>query len=243
MVSKYLFYYRARALSLFLLYVFSEVSFAEKPPCWLFKGENICSHLGAEVFWGKTVELHEDDDSVVFHIAKEQPFIHSGRRSEFVVDWPYSVNDRVSYKFQMKLPEGFSPDAKENRWVILAQWHDQPDKNLGEDWKSFPKNNPPVSMFAKTRDGVVGVGVRYLENAPVWIPVSLGEWNLFEFDFLWSDSDKGDLEFKVNEKVFSFQGKNMLNSYQHYFKFGIYRHPDIENDSAVYFRGIEIVDL
>jgi hypothetical protein len=46
----------------------------------------------------------------------------------------------------MRLPEDFNADDLGNRWWVMGQWHDQPDRTQGETWPDFPGRSPPVAF-------------------------------------------------------------------------------------------------
>jgi len=184
-----------------------------------------------------------DQDALTFTLKPNQRKLFGGIRSELSVNFPYQVGERVTYTFDMKVPADFVADNKKNRWWIFAQWHDQPDPKLNETWNDMPGNSPPISLFVEEREGVFGVGVNYLNSENFWFAINKGEWNRYRFEIHWSDVDTGmgQLLFSFNDEIEkNFVGRNMLNSYQHYLKIGMYRHPKINTFNRVLFKSLII---
>lgn len=179
-------------------------------------------------------------DQVNFLLKPGQQKLYGGIRSELAIDYPYKKGEKVRYKFSLKIPKDFIHDLN-NRWWLVAQWHDQPDPNLGQTWKGFPSNSPPISMFLKAVNGSVGVGVNYMGNNNFWFKLTPDEWHIFTFDILWSKGLDGNLILTIDgSNTREYKGKNMLNDYQHYLKIGMYRHPNINSFNRVSFKELSI---
>jgi hypothetical protein len=182
-----------------------------------------------------------EQDKITFALKPNQKKVFGGVRSELSINYPYKSGERVTYSFDMLIPNAFKADSVKKRWWIFAQWHDQPDPKLNQTWADFPGNSPPISLFVEERDATFGVGVHYLGKEKYWFPVDKGEWNNYSFDIIWSTDDDGQLLFSLNDKdMIVFTGKNMLNNYQHYLKIGMYRHPKINTLNHVSFSALEI---
>jgi len=184
------------------------------------------------------------DNNVAFSLDAQTKKIHNGIRAEVSVNYPFIEGDEITYTFDIKLPQDFKGDSPQNRWWIIAQWHDQPDPSMGESWVTFPKRSPPVSIFVEEKNGKPGIGIEVRDqNQKSWFPFPLGEWLTLKITLHWSTQQDGWVEFSVaNHPEFHrhFSGKNMLNAYQHYLKMGQYRHPEIKQLNQVYFRNLNI---
>jgi Polysaccharide lyase len=73
-----------------------------------------------------------------FGLSPGQAKKNNGIRAEISVDYPYKVGDVVRHAWKMRLPDDFKADDPQNRWWVMGQWHDQPDRTLGETWAGFP---------------------------------------------------------------------------------------------------------
>ncbi|WP_170252885.1 heparin lyase I family protein [Colwellia echini] len=183
------------------------------------------------------------NDSVTFTLTPEQEKIFGGIRSELAVNFPYVVGDKITYRFDMLIPDDFLADKGKNRWWLFAQWHDQPNPQLGETWSGFPKNSPPIGLFLEEKDNQFGMTIHYLGNKKFWFPVNKGKWNRYAFNITWSNDSDGELIFSLNDDALkTFNGKNMLNNYQHYLKIGMYRNPNINSLNHVEFKELIIVN-
>lgn len=76
-----------------------------------------------------------DSGRVGFRLTDKTLPVYGGIRTEVAVDFPYSEGESVRYSWEMMFPEEFAGDSPLNRWWLLAQWHDQPDRRIGEKWK------------------------------------------------------------------------------------------------------------
>lgn len=188
--------------------------------------------------------LQLDADRIGFRLNNTTLPVHGGIRSEIAVDYPFQEGESVRYSWEMMLSGPFPGDTPLNRWWSLAQWHDQPDRRIGEKWKDFPPRSPPVSIYFEERNGKPGIGViTNGRDKRSWTPVPRGEWLRLSVSMLWSRGDEGKLIFEIDghpEAQLVANGKNMYNGYQHYLKFGQYRHPQIKTDNTVFFRNLSI---
>lgn len=133
------------------------------------------------------------------------------------------------YGFSNYLPGDFVTDPMAEK---IAQWHEVPDWDLGENWRS-----PPISLgiengryylqilWAKaavntnnTKDGERKVDLG---------PVDKNKWNDWVFHIKFSYGSDGILEIWKNKvKVFTLNGPNSFNDKNTpYFKLGIYKWP------------------
>lgn len=156
-----------------------------------------------------------------------------------------------------------------NNWQILGQWHDQPDECLCEDWSSYQGNSPPIAIYYvfldksdseylkllsnqdalsifgmdTTWDKVAAISLEYYGKSIAIHNIEKGEWISLKFHIKWSLDDNGFIQVWKNQQPFTngrIYGKNMLNNASHYFKFGLYRHPDIPFTNSIYYDKIEI---
>lgn len=233
----------------FILLLF--ISKASLANCTAFTSQQLANSLNAAPLaqW-MTIEVancHDvfmQEQALGFRLHAETQKVHQGIRAEVAIDYPYKVGDKVIYAFEMMLPQDFKADKSKNRWWLLAQWHDQPDPRWQESWVNFPKRSPPVSIFIEEKNGKTGIGLEVLHpKQKAWFPVTLGEWLSLHVQIDWHQDASGSVEFDVDdhpEMHREILGVNMHNAYQHYFKLGQYRHPDIKTDNTVFFRNVKI---
>lgn len=199
---------------------------------------NLIDYMFIEANPGKSIFIY--NKHVDFVINKDQKKLFNGIRSEISVNYPYNVGDQVEYKFEIKIPEDFKSDKEKIRWWTFAQWHDQPNPNLGETWSNFEGSPPPVSLFTEDRNNQFGIGINYL-NDRIWLPVKKGVWIKLSFSFVWSNKEDGSLVVNIsNMYTHKFYGTNMLNEYYHYLKIGMYRHPKINTENRLSYRNLSI---
>ena len=173
---------------------------------------------------------------------------NNGIRSEISVDYPFKAGEVVRYQWKMLLPEDFKPDAQ-NRWWVMGQWHDQPNKTRGETWDGFPSRSPPVSFVYGRVDGKdilsVMVGSPKMKSIGL-VPVSRNAWHSLEVIIRWSQEMDGRVAVFLDgsqKPVASGTGPNMHNDYQHYLKLGMYRHPEIATENHLAIRDVLITTL
>lgn len=184
---------------------------------------------------------------LALRLYPNQPKKNNGVRSELSIDYPYQQGETVRYTWQFRVPEGFPNDAPENRWWVLADWHDQPDKTKGETWETYDGigQSAPIIFGYGFLDGKDQVSFTYGTNhRPIGtFPFTKGEWHTITIEVTWSQGSSGKAVVYVDEAVepaFSVSGPNMLNAYQHYMKLGMYRHPDIALDNTIHIRQVRI---
>ena len=186
-------------------------------------------------------------------VSGNQARVHGGVRAEVSVDYPFQPGDTVEYSWQMMIPAEFVTDAPQNRWWLIGQWHDQPDPSQGETWDNFESRSPPVLIALGELHGQLGLGVSCgptTNSQPqrTWGPVALerGSWHTLRVRIHWSQQDDGRIDLFLDEgtdPVVSDRGPNLNNAYQHYFKFGMYRHPEISSTNWIYVDELHIQRL
>ena len=175
-----------------------------------------------------------------------QPLKNGGVRAEVSVDYPYKEGDTVRYSWRMMLPTDFPSDAPNNRWWLVAQWHDQPDRTHGETWNGYPGHSPPVGLGYGRISGQDQLSLLYGAPNPGpagLIPISRGVWHNIDVEITWSRGANGHVKVFVDgatTPVREASGANMYNAFQHYMKLGMYRHPDIRGDAWIYISGVRI---
>jgi hypothetical protein len=176
-----------------------------------------------------------------------QPLVHNGVRAQISVDYPFQPGETVRYDWQMRFPADFQPDPQ-NRWWIIAEWHDQPDTRQGEIWESFPVRSAIIMFTYAFLDGQPTLGVHYGPGQPLigTIPIRLGEWMRLRAVIGWSQGADGWMEVYQEDEttpLYRASGPNMYNAYPHYFLVGLYRHREIAVPSSLQVRGIAIERL
>jgi hypothetical protein len=135
--------------------------------------------------------------------------------------------DELWYGFSNLLTNDFIIDPAPD---VVAQWHDAPDWNLGENWRS-----PPISMEVyngryrlKVMWASKAVNTNDTKDGETYFdlgPVNNNNWNDWVFHIKFSYSSDGILEvWKNRQKLVSHYGPNSYNDKTHpYFKIGIYK--------------------
>ena len=178
-----------------------------------------------------------------------QPLKNGGVRAEVSVDYPYKEGDTVRYSWRMLLPNDFPSDSPQNRWWLMAQWHDQPNRTRGETWNSYPGHSPSVGLGYGQLNGKDQLSLLYGAPNPGpagLIPISRGAWHSITVEITWSRGPNGRAKVFVDgaaTPVREASGPNMYNDFQHYMKLGMYRHPDIRGDAWIYIGDVRIQRL
>jgi hypothetical protein len=175
-----------------------------------------------------------------------QPLKNGGVRAEVSIDAPFQVGDTLEYRWRFLIPEDFPDDAPLNRWWVLADWHDQPDRDHGETWDGFPARSAPIILGYGRVDGQDVIGLSYGSPDPQPVgtfPVRRGCWHDIRVRIAWARDAGGRAAVFLDgaaAPVAAAQGPNMHNGFQHYAKIGMYRHPDIGGDAWIYLEGIAV---
>jgi hypothetical protein len=176
----------------------------------------------------------------------DQPLKNGGVRAEVSVDYPYREGDTVRYNWRLMLPTDFPSDAPTNRWWLMAQWHDQPDRTRGETWAGYPRHSPSVGLGYGQINGQDELSLLYGAPDPApagLIPISRGVWHALSVEITWSRGANGRAKVFLDggkTPVREASGPNMYNGFQQYMKLGMYRHPDIRGDAWVYIGGVSV---
>jgi len=179
-----------------------------------------------------------------------QPKLHGGIRAEVSVDFPFSEGDRVNYRWRFMIPDDFVSDAPENRWWVIGQWHDQPNLTIGESWENFASRSPPISLALGEIDDQLGIVLTYgltttgnIQQLSEPKFIEKGIWHTIETQIDWTRGTTGQVKVFLDGSAdpnFVGEGPNMNNAYQHYLKFGMYRHPKIDSDNWIYIDDLTI---
>lgn len=192
----------------------------------------------------------EPEEYLGLYVFHGQGKVHGGIRAEISVDYPFRQGDTVRYSWRCMLPKDFVSDAPKNRWWIIGQWHDQPNKNQGETWDNFASVSPPVLLGLGELEGRPALGLTYgptnndRQSSSVG-PAFLrrGEWHNIVIVIRWSQQADGKADVFIDDftqPALSAAGANMNNDYQHFLKLGMYRHPEIATDNWIYVDDLEI---
>lgn len=165
--------------------------------------------------------------SARFELRKTDPLVFNGVRSEIHLGADPTLNVERWYGFSIFLPPTYRPDTEPE---ILAQWHETPDFDRGETWRS-----PPVALFSENGKWRLHIlwatdtvntnqtrsGEKYIEldtcKTGVWT-----DW-VFHIKFSWQND--GLIDVYKNGSLFrSIEGPNAYNDkHGTYFKLGIYK--------------------
>lgn len=167
------------------------------------------------------------NQAVKFTLKKDDPLVSSSKRAELALGGVPSNSD-LWYSFSVFLPFSYQKDPSSSE--IIAQWHDRPDRDLGETWRS-----PALSLG--TRNGKLYLSRRWDSNPLTENNVpegketifldsyQTGKWTDFAFHVKWSHTSDGLLEvWKDGELEVSRTGPNNYNDRRGpYFKIGMYK--------------------
>jgi hypothetical protein len=169
-----------------------------------------------------------------------QKILHGGIRAEVSVNYPYQPGDTVRYAWRFMVPKGFQSDAPKNRWWIIGQWHDQPNKDRGESRDGFPSRSPPVLVSIGELEGRLALVIAYgpkqsQKRGPLFIEP--GNCHRLTAEIHWSQQAEGKATFYLDapdKPAVVTEGPNMHNDYPHCLKLGMYRHPEIKTDNCIF---------
>lgn len=165
-----------------------------------------------------------------FELNRNDKDVAGSRRSELfspTTDTGALSNDRW-YGFRIFIPQDWQADP--NSSDIITQWHEYPDFDLGEGWRSPP-------LYLRARGDNFEVLTRWdsrpktLKNTPegsatLWQGAyKRGQWSEIVFHTKFSYKSDGLTEMWLDgKKAFSHKGPNYYNDAQGpYFKTGIYK--------------------
>lgn len=184
------------------------------------------------------------------HLFPGQGKVHGGIRAEISVGYPFQQGETIRYSWKLKIPQDFISDAPKNRWWVIGQWHDQPNKKVGETWETFRSLSPPVLLGLGELEGKMGVSLSYgpttgQTKQRVLGPVFLerGKWHTITAIIQWSQGAEGKAAVFIDDlskPAMSAEGPNMNNDYEHFLKLGMYRHPEISTDNWIYVDDLQI---
>ncbi len=210
--------------------------------------ENLLEFAHVEVSAIENIAIQGEgaDQYLGLHLFAGQKKINKGLRAEISVDYPHQSGDTVRYAWRFMVPKGFQSDAPQNRWWIIGQWHDQPNRDRGESWDGFPSNSPPVLLSIGELDGRLGIGMAYgpdqsQKRGPFFIEP--GRWHSIAVEIRWAQSADGRAVLfldDMNQPTAEFDGPNMHNDFRHFLKLGMYRHPEIATDNWIYLDDLTI---
>ncbi|HEY4109096.1 heparin lyase I family protein [Puia sp.] len=186
--------------------------------------EEICRPTALTI--SSEIPARKGKTSARFEFAKSDVTSYNGYvRAEIHQDSPPDAENW--YGFSSYLPTDFVKDPMAEK---IAQWHEIPDWDLGENWRS-----PPISLgiqndrytlqilwaAAKVNTNDTKDGEKDIDLGPV----DKGKWNDFVFHIKFSYKSDGILEIYKNKvKIFSLYGPNSFNDENYpYFKVGIYK--------------------
>ena len=216
-------------------------------------GAEHLSYSYVEVAERRNIEIVEEDgeQALAFHLFPGQPRLNNGIRSEISIDFPHQLGDHIRYTWEMKLPEGFTADVPKNRWWVVAQWHDQPNRELNETWEEFPSRSPTIGLALGEIQGELGLVLVYgrtAEGVPQKVSspmiIQRGQWHRIEATIAWAEDASGTISWSLDgENVLNLVGPNMNNDFQHYLKLGMYRHPDIQLKSTMFIKNVTMTQV
>ena len=210
--------------------------------------ENLLEYAHVEVSAIENITILGEgtDTHLGLHLLPEQKKKNNGIRAEISVNYPFKQGDTVRYAWRFMVPEGFKSDAPQNRWWLIGQWHDQPNKDRNETWEDFPSNSPTVLLGIGELENKLMTGVAYgptQSQKGAMVVIVPGQWHHIALEIHWSQKADGKATFFFDDMIKPssvLEGPNMHNDYQHYLKLGMYRHPDIATANSSYIDEITI---
>lgn len=210
--------------------------------------DELLPHAHIEVPAVENVAILDEgaDKHLGLHLLPGQKKIGGGVRAEVSVDFPHQEGDTLRYEWRFRVPVDFESDARQNRWCIIGQWHDQPDTSRGESWDGFPSRSPPVLIGLGELQGRLGIGIEYgpthsQKHGPIFI--ERGKWHHIALVIHWSQKADGKAAVyfdDMSKPVVTFDGPNMHNGYQHFLKLGMYRHPEITTENWIHLDALKV---
>lgn len=166
--------------------------------------------------------------SIKFSLQKGDPDVALSKRAEIAYKKEEAFQD-FEYGFSIFLPANYQQDRSGE---ILAQWHENPDFDLGENWKS-----PPLALYTDDGEWVLRqfwdldlISLSQNGSNAGSSRTSLGNyqtgvWTDWKFRVKWSVEGDGIVEvYQNNVKLFDKKGINTYNNKEGiYFKTGIYK--------------------
>ena len=212
----------------------------------LIADTSLIKYCGVEILSAKHVSIYEK--CITLRLFPDQPLLANGIRSEVTVNYPYKEHDVVVYEWEMLLPKWFNCD-EENRWWLMGQWHDQPDKSKGETWDNYPSDNPPIYMCFMCIDEKFYLSPNYPDKESFlknFVYIEPEKWIKLKFEIKWSRESDGYMKLFVNneqEPYTTFTGHNMNNAYYHYLQLGMYRDPDIQTKNILSIKAVNVYSI
>lgn len=162
---------------------------------------------------------------VRFEINKTDPDVANGKRAELTLKPESKVQVERWYGLSFLFPKSYISDPEPE---TITQWHEWPDFDLGESWRS-----PPISL--QTANGRLMLVILWAKH-PVNIkpegsksidlgPYSTESWIDFVFHIKFSWENDGLVEvWKNNKLVCKYTGPNAYNDKTGtYMKVGLYK--------------------
>jgi hypothetical protein len=162
------------------------------------------------------------NDAALYSVSNPDAYLY--QRAELAR--PSETESEMWYGFSNFFPGSYTFDSIAE---LVFQWHDFPDRNLGETWRS-----PPLALITqndkflfKVRHSALDVNTNSTSNQ---VDFDLGvipknEWIDWVVHIKFSYAQDGILEiWKNGFKVVNYDGPNCYNDYQlPYFKIGLYK--------------------
>jgi hypothetical protein len=179
----------------------------------------LCCSYSAQIV---NFPVRAGNQAVKFTLKKDDP----SKRAELRLG-AVPPNSEQWYSFSVFLPSDYQQDPSDE---IITQWHDLPDRDLGETWKSPALSFKTINgRFALDRnwDSKQVTKIHHPEGQE---RIDLGsyqteKWNDFVFHVKWSYDSGGLLEVWQDGKlIVSKTGPNYYNDKRGpYFKIGMYK--------------------
>lgn len=233
-----------RLTGLFILW-FSLAGFAQNKNLLLqstFENESDLLSWGKETCCSHSLKVSDSvsrsgRQSLRFELDRTDSLVANGKRAELKLK-SETDNDRW-YAFSIFLPETYVQDVEAE---ILAQWHEIPDFNLGESWRT-----PPIDLMTKDSHWVLEIkwatdSVNTNQTISGRKTIDLGTcvtkvWTDFVIHIKFSYKEDGMVQaWKDGKLVFNYKGPNTYNDKTlPYFKIGIYkwRWKDLDSKSKL----------
>lgn len=166
-----------------------------------------------------------------FECTRDQRDVSNSKRAEITrhgSGGPNSANRDCWFGWSLYLPTDWKIDPGSPE--IVTQWHEQPDIEMGEDWRS-----PPLALMVRGDEWrfdirwdskpVTAGNTPEGRVEPAAGKIDRGAWTDWVLHVRWSYGADGLLEvWKNGEKVLTRRGPNTYNDRKEtYFKTGVYK--------------------
>ena len=169
-------------------------------------------------------------------------------RVELVRTDPGNYLEERIYTWRFKIDKDFKDEPY---WMLICQFHSQPDFPKGETWDNYPELRPPVSIAYEDGEArLVLIPLDQITTTLGFFPLEKGVWVDIFLQIKWSLEDDGYIEMFVDGKPvtafngidYKYYGPNVHNEVGNFLKIGLYRDHSASEINSVYIDNLTIDD-